>query len=183
MAARIVDDGPTESATVEAFLATFSRIESHLRRAVKADKYIGFADLLVRFDPRRTWRDRDDMMLFAEIRNLLAHRLHGVPAIPTASTVRAIEPIWQRLNAPERVIPRFQRSVVRVSPTDTLVSVLDLVRKNDFSQFPVYRSDRFVGLITENGITRWMAHHVHSVDSIVDLNDVSISVAVKEEET
>ena len=78
---------------------------------------------------------------------------------------------------------RVSSATFYVSPTDTLVSVLDLVRKNDFSQFPVYRSDRFIGLITENGITRWMAHHVHSVDSIVDLNDVTVSVVVKEEET
>jgi predicted transcriptional regulator len=183
MAVRVVAEPSAEAATVERFLAAFSRIEAHLRREVKADKYLGFADLVARYDPRRTWRDREDMMLFADIRNLLAHRLHGLPAIPTASTIRAIEYIWARLNAPELVIPRFQRNVTRVSPTDTLVHVLDVVRKNDYSQFPVYRSDRFVGLITENGITRWMAHHVHTVDSIIDLHDVTVSALVKEEET
>jgi CBS domain-containing protein len=40
-----------------------------------------------------------------------------------------------------------------------------------------------VGLITENGITRWLAHHVHTVDSLVEIQDVSISALVKEEET
>jgi len=65
--------------------------------------------------------------------------------------------VWRRLSAPELVIPRFQRDVTRISHRDTLVHVLNLVRKNDFSQFPVYREGRFVGLITENGITRWMA--------------------------
>jgi predicted transcriptional regulator len=172
-----------DAAAAERFLAAFSKIEAHLRQKVKADKHLAFGDLVSRYDPGRRWRDRDDMMLFADVRNLLAHRLHGLPAIPTASTVNAIEAVWRRLSAPELVIPRFQRSVTRVSPSDSLVHVLDLVRQNDFSQFPVYRAEQFVGLITENGITRWIAHHVHTVDSLVDLRDVAVRAVVKEEET
>lgn len=174
---------PGDAAAAERFLAAFSKIEAHLRREVKADKHLAFGDLVARYDPGRSWRDRNDMMLFADVRNILAHRQHGLPAIPTVSTVNAIEDAWRRISAPELVIPRYQRAVTRVSPGDTLVHVLDLVRKNDFSQFPVYRADRFVGLITENGITRWMAHHVHTVDSLVDLRDVAVSAVVKEEET
>lgn len=183
MAFQTATERPGDAAAAERFLAAFSKIEAHLRREVKADKHISFGDLAARYDPGRRWRDRNDMMLFADVRNLLAHRLHGFPAIPTASTVNAIEEVWRRLSAPELVIPRFQRDVTRVSPSDTLMHVLDLVRKNDFSQFPVYRGDRFVGLVTENGITRWMAHHVHTVDSLVDLRDVAVSAIVKEEET
>jgi len=183
MALRTSTDRAEDAAAAERFLAAFSKIEAHLRREAKADKHLAFGDLVARYDPGRRWRDRDDMMLFADVRNLLAHRLHGLPAIPTASTVTVIEDVWRRLSAPELVIPRFQRDVTRVSHRDTLVHVLDLVRKNDFSQFPVYREDRFVGLITENGITRWMAHHVHTVDSLVDLRDVAVSAVVKEEET
>ena len=150
---------------------------------MKADKHLAFGDLVARYDPGRRWRDRDDMMLFADVRSLFGASSPRPSAIPTASTVDVIEDVWRRLSAPELVIPRFQRDVTRVSPRDTLVNVLDLVRKNDFSQFPVYREDRFVGLITENGITRWMAHHVHTVDSLVDLRDVAVSAVVKEEET
>jgi predicted transcriptional regulator len=47
----------------------------------------------------------------------------------------------------------------------------------------VYRAEQFVGLITENGITRWIANHVHTVDSLVELRDVFVRAVVKEEET
>src|SRR5260221_10511414 len=104
MALQLATERPGDSAAAERFLAAFSKIEAHLRREVKADKYIGFGDLVARYDPKRSWRDRDDMMLFADLRNLLAHRLHGLPAIPTVSTVGAIEDAWRRLSAPELVI-------------------------------------------------------------------------------
>jgi hypothetical protein len=102
---------------------------------MKADKYLGFAEVVARYEAKRTWRDREEMMLFADIRNLLAHRLHGLPAIPTRSTLRAIEDIWRRLNAPEIVIPRFQRSVIRVSPTDTLVQCSTLFARITLANF------------------------------------------------
>jgi hypothetical protein len=40
----------------------------------------------------------------------------------------------------------------------------------------------FKGLLTENGITRWLAHHVTKTLSIVDLEDVSVRDVVPEEE-
>jgi len=55
MAVRVVAEPSAEAATVERFLAAFSRIEAHLRREVKADKYLGFADLVARLGTVRNF--------------------------------------------------------------------------------------------------------------------------------
>jgi hypothetical protein len=67
-------------------------------------------------------------------------------------------------------------------PQDTLADVLRLIGKLSLSQFPIYSSTTFKGLLTENGITRWLAHHVTKTLSIAELEDVSVQDVVPEEE-
>jgi hypothetical protein len=60
--------------------------------------------------------------------------------------------------------------------------VLKVIEQRDYSQFPVYASERFLGLLTENGITRWLAHHVTSNLSLVELEKVSVKEVLENEE-
>jgi predicted transcriptional regulator len=57
-----------------------------------------------------------------------------------------------------------------------------LIKKHDYSQFPIYDEDEFVGLLTENGITRWLAKHVTQVLSLVDFEEIPVSALLQEEE-
>ena len=97
--------------------------------------------------------------------------------------MQRIETVATDLTNPKRAIPTFRRKVITVKSDDSLAAVLQLVDEHDFSQFPVYRGDRFVGLLTENGITRWLAHHVSTAISLVELEDVPVRSVVREEET
>jgi hypothetical protein len=51
MALQLATERPGDSGAAERFLATFSKIEAHLRREVKADKHVGFSELIARYDP------------------------------------------------------------------------------------------------------------------------------------
>ena len=55
-----------------------------------------------------------------------------------------------------------------------------LLRDLDFSQFPIYDTQNsFVGLLTENGITRWLANKVvHGGEEAVNLTE-PVSNALK----
>lgn len=46
----------------------------------------------------------------------------------------------------------------------------------------MYASERFLGLLTENGITRWLAYHVASNVSLVELEEVSVKEVLENEE-
>jgi predicted transcriptional regulator len=80
-------------------------------------------------------------------------------------------------------VPRFQRSGEVVTPDESLAKVLKRVSQKEYSQFPVYDGDKFRGLLTENGITRWLAHHVSKKMSLVELEEVPIKQVLPEEET
>jgi predicted transcriptional regulator len=87
------------------------------------------------------------------------------------------------MTRPERAIPTFERPVETLGPSESLATVLRTIRKRDYSQFPVYDDGlRFRGLLTENGITRWLAGHVATQLSLVELEDVPVKVVLREEE-
>ncbi len=63
-----------------------------------------------------------------------------------------------------------------------VASALAQVR-NNYSQFPVYSGDAFQGLLTENGITRWLARaHAGHETSIVDLEEERVDAVLALEE-
>ena len=83
---------------------------------------------------------------------------------------------------PETIIPKFQTAVETVALEHTLGRVLRLVHTRDYSQFPVYENDRFRGLLTENGITRWLARHVSNSLSLVDLDEIPVAKVLRDQE-
>jgi predicted transcriptional regulator len=64
---------------------------------------------------------------------------------------------------------------------DSLASVLQLVAKCEYSQFPVYQAGKFKGLVTGNGITRWLAQYSLS-ESLIDFSDISVGEVLSKEE-
>jgi len=72
--------------------------------------------------------------------------------------------------------------VETASVEDSLARVLKIIRQRDYSQFPVYEGDCFCGLLAENGITRWLAHHVATEISLVELDDIPIKQVLENEE-
>ena len=49
------------------------------------------------------------------------------------------------------------------------MAVFAAINKNDFSQFPVFQGSNFLGLLTENGITRCVSKRVHDHTSLLGL--------------
>jgi predicted transcriptional regulator len=83
---------------------------------------------------------------------------------------------------PLRAFPTFRRKVETILLHDSLSRVLKIIAQRDYSQFPVYDAERFQGLLTENGITRWLAHHVTNNLSLVELDDIPVKQVLRNEE-
>ncbi|MCB0782547.1 MAG: CBS domain-containing protein, partial [Flavobacteriales bacterium] len=130
--------------------------------------------------------DLDLLLLVGEIRNLIVHRrTKSIPqvAVPSEEVVRRLEAVRDRLMNPPKVLPKYQCKVESVQLSDDLASVLRKINERDYSQFPVFDGERFKGLLTENGITRWIAHHISGEFTLVDFEDIPVRSLFKEEET
>jgi CBS domain-containing protein len=125
------------------------------------------------------------MSTFAEIRNFLVHtrtRPEFVAAVPHPDTVDRIERIAESLARPKRVTPTFRTEVAAFSPDQPLTDLLRIVHERDVTFFPIVGSDGFQGLITGNGIMRWLAW-LADEDPLTDLSEIPVSSILGFEES
>src|SRR3972149_5078464 len=183
---RAVGISQTEQDRIERFLTAFNCIKKHLQEELNQGPKVDMRELVKHYSAQHTgWRDADILCPLGTLRNLLVHERYGPHkyfAVPTEETVLTIEQIRDRLLRPERVIPRFQKGVKKVDMANPLADVLALIVEHDFSQFPVYECEQFRGLLTENGIPRWLAHHSRNTDTLVELTEVPVQKLFDEEE-
>jgi predicted transcriptional regulator len=174
-----------ESARTRVFLNSINRVEKELQRA------LGDSDAKLKVATRKyaqshpQWADEHELLALADIRNILAHN-DGIPhrmAIPTPEAVNAIKAIEKRLFSPELAGQRFRRSVRRIGPGTPILSILKLVHALDYSQFPVVEGGKVVGLLTENGLARWLAKHATDATTQLDLKRTNASTILKSQES
>ncbi len=171
---------------IQQFEADYNAIDHFLRKALNVDKIVSFTHLVNEYSRRHGgWRDADLLRRLAEVRNAIVHEKlepYSYLAVPTLSTVKEIQACRERLTKPALVIPTFQRKVEVLSIQDSLGQALRIIAKRDYSQFPVYEDRRFKGLLTENGITRWIANHVVDKDlSLIDVDEVPVKEVLSQE--
>ena len=166
-----------EQSLLERFEAAYNRIDRELRERTDLDGT--FSSILYRYEERtRSWRDGEELKRLSRLRNVIVHdkvAAYRYAAIPTPEVVDRIEAIYQRLTSPETAYSESrQNEVVKISTDTTVEAVLGLIHKHDFSQFPVYEQNRFAGLLTENGITRWLSRYVQDHEPLIELGDVRV---------
>lgn len=146
------------------FVVAFNKIEKYFDKEIDENKYVPFyrAVQRLRHTNPTVQRYQDDLLEYSELRNAIIHErteAHFAIAEPHDQVVDQIEKIAQELTAPKLVIPTFSKDLQTVDGKDQLRNVFQLIKDTDYSQFPVYRNQQFVGLLTDKGITHWLARH------------------------
>ena len=171
---------------IEKLEADYNAVDRFLRAALDAHDHVGFAKLVRSYANEHVgWADAEFLITIAKIRNLIVHErtdLHRHVVIPTLAVAEGLKDCKERLMNPARAVPTFQRTVETISIDDTLSRVLKVIEERDYSQFPVYQDKRFRGLLTENGVTRWLARHVSQSVPSARLGDVPVSEVLQNEE-
>lgn len=185
----VCDDGglsKDQLDVIERFEADYNVVEQFLRKNLGTDKYVTFAHLVNTYSRKHPgWRDADLLRVIGDVRNAIVHgktEPYHYVAVPTPALAQSVRACKERLTSPARAIPIFQRKVESVSVHDDLAKVLRVIKDRDYSQLPVYDGEKFRGLLTENGITRWLAHHVTTNISLVELEDVPVKEVLQNEE-
>ena len=171
---------------IQQFEADFNVVDHFLRVALDSEDHVGFTKLVRRYSNEHVgWADAEFLTTIAKIRNLIVHErthLHRHVVIPTLAIAEGLKHCKERLMNPARAVPTFQRTVETISMHVTLSRVLKTINERDYSQFPVYDDKRFRGLLTENGVTRWLARHVSQSVSSARLGDIPVSQVLQNEE-
>lgn len=170
-----------EARNSDRFLAAFNRIEAYLKEEGDSSKYESFSRAL----NKATYSNpmikgfKEDLEKFSNLRNIIIHeeiRPNFVIAEPHIEVVERIEKIAEMFERPQRVIPKFNREVKKVNLNDNISVPLRLIR-NGFSQFPVYNNGKFMGLLSDKCIAKWLAYFVD--EGIKSIGEVSVEEILK----
>ncbi|MEK4227973.1 CBS domain-containing protein [Solibacillus sp. FSL H8-0538] len=144
------------------FLTAFNRIDHTLRDIIGAKDFMPFYRLIDQAKKKNPLvrKYEDDLRSYADLRNAIVHHrtsMDFVIAEPHGQVVEKIERIDEVLAKPKLVGQLFRKRVMTFQTTDSLKNVLKAIRKQKYTQFPVYDDHVFQGLITTVGITNWLA--------------------------
>lgn len=146
------------------FLAAYAVIEQELRKRWGVpggrDSFRHMVEVLSKNDALIR-RFREDLIEYSELRNAIVHERISpdyLIAVPLEDIVCSIERIAADLTKPPLVIPKFSRKVVVLDVSTPISEVLKLIRMTEYTQFPVYKGNKYVGLLTDGSIARWAAH-------------------------
>lgn len=183
-------NSPAELDLIERFITSYNAIDNHLQNILNNGHSSSFRSLVDLYAKRhRGWKDAELLRTCGGLRNLLVHEKvepYEYPCVPIEKLVLGLEAARDRLLHPQRVIPRFERKVVTIKAKDSLAHVLKLIHELKITHFPVYEDSasksHFAGVLTENGITRWLAEHTANGMSLVDLAEEPVAEVLAREE-
>mgnify|MGYP001412456494 CR=1 FL=1 len=155
----------------ERFIAAYNMIDKTIKREFRFNDHVPFTRMIDRVRKRHPVIEKYEQVLreYAQLRNAIVHERtepHYIIAEPHEEVVNQIEQIRDLLINPEYLIPKFKRNVLTFQANDNLSLVLEAIRKHGYTQFPVFKHNEFIGLITDNGIARWLATHSMDRDTV-----------------
>ncbi|SFB08254.1 MULTISPECIES: CBS domain-containing protein [unclassified Bacillus (in: firmicutes)] len=155
----------------ERFEIAFNQIHTELRKLVKLEDSDHFLDLLHKAKNRHASIRNffDDLKSYARLRNALVHeksRENFYIAEPHLEVVERIENISQFLQSPPSVLSIASGRVKTYDAFEEVKDFLEDTKDDPYSQFPIYRGNKFVFLLTEGGLRSFFAEKIngHTID-------------------
>lgn len=156
------------------FLNAFIEIEGALKTISKNTRNRPFYQLITdaaKYDP--FVRDISvELREYGDLRNAIVHeRINDAPiAEPHLEVVERLEMIRELLQSPPRVVPLFIKEVVTCGHDESLGKVAKRMLEHAFSKIPVYQGEEFLGLLTAEAITYWLADRISDQGFLVEEN-------------
>ncbi len=167
----------------EKFLETYNNLDQYLKKEVRADDYVSYANKVRGSKNIVVTRFKDELLSFGTLRNAIVHNPkidNKAIAEPHDSTVLRFNEIYEMVTNPKKVIPTFQFDVVGAHKDDYINDILKKMKRKSFSQFPVFDSNEtIVELINNNTISRWLASEIDENGTII-IDGVTVEKLIPE---
>lgn len=145
---------------VDRFIAIYNELDHYLRNLLHRREWVSFKELVITASKfhRVVRKYREDLLQIADLRNILVHSFTGKAiAEPTDYAIKIANRIKDLIISPPTVIPKFEKEVITVQSNEKIKDVIKRMKQNDFSKFPVYNGNHFIGLLTAETVVRWLA--------------------------
>ncbi|TDM05202.1 CBS domain-containing protein [Macrococcus lamae] len=142
----------------ERFISTFNQLHEVMKNYAKRDDNFGALFYQLKEKHPVIKQYKDDVDLARQLRNLLIHEKKDAFNIaePTTEFIDKLDMIRLQIVNPATV-SLFNKEVICLNVTDSLINTLSLVKQHQVSQYPVFEGHRFLGILTDNGLSNWLA--------------------------
>lgn len=163
---------------VREFLHVFNELQKVIAAKLGVDPDTNFGSLLYAADEKqdkviKTYKRKLD--IYRQFRNILVHSTineHESIANPSQSLIEEMKVVKEKIEYPKVVSDLFLEKVISFNQNDKLKDVLETIKENQISQFPVFQENKLIGLISENGITNFLAHSI--TDDLISISGTTV---------
>ena len=115
----------------------------------------------------------ETLSMYVELRNVLVHETYDqVLAEPTDDVVNLMQHIVSRLTDSKTLKDVFKFEVTSFFDDEPIEHLFQIIQQTTFSHFPIFNQEGLLGVLTENGITHFIASKVD--EDIISLKDLTI---------
>lgn len=168
------------------FNHVFNDLQSAIAERINMSNQTNFGELI-----KKAKRNNDKVIkayekeldLIRSFRNILVHDTIAISspiAEPSEELIEMIRQLTIKIKYPKKVKDLFNAPVKSFAVTDNLNRVLQSVKDDCFSQFPVFDGNNLVGIISENGITNYLAANIE--EDVISISDITIQEVLEVDE-
>ena len=140
------------------FISAYNTIDSRLRAIYRGKGNLQFSDLVRRCaEFNNTVRKyEDDLLLCARLRNVIVHesKKDRIIAEPCDDLTRLIGHVAELLSMPPRLSVLREKNVTGIDAEATLAEALVRIAQTNYSNLPVSRKDRMLGILNNRRVVR-----------------------------
>ncbi|HFI0235304.1 hypothetical protein JNG37_01755 [Streptococcus suis] len=118
----------------------------------------------------------DNLYVARQLRNLMVHEKRtGLKEVaqPSQELIAVLEKVIAQYESPVTLADYLASSQkarpISFSITTPLSQALEVVDREHFSKFPLFSQTGYQGLLSENGISNWLARSIHESTSLKEL--------------
>ncbi len=142
------------------FISAYNTIDSRMRSIYRGKGNLQFSDLVRRCaEFNNTVRKyEDDLLLCARLRNVIVHesKRDRIIAEPCAEITQLICHVAELLSQPPKLSVLKEKNVTGIEADATLADAVTRIAQTNYSNLPVYRGERMIGILNNRRIVRVM---------------------------
>ena len=140
------------------FISAYNTIDSRLRAIYRGKGNLQFSDLVRRCAEfnKTVRRYEDDLLLCARLRNVIVHesKKDRIIAEPCDDLTRLICHVAELLSSPPKLSALKDKNVTGIDADATLADALVRFAQTNYSNLPVYREGRMLGILNNRRVVR-----------------------------
>lgn len=163
----------------ETFLTTFENIEVYIRRLHHYSRD-PLSMLVNTSSDVAIKRNKKKLETLMTVRNALAHNGVDNYVDVKPEILNLVEEVYLDLPIHKKAQDYMTKSPVSFDMDDALSKPLQVIKESKLIRFPIYQNDILVGVLSDNGISHWLAENIDN--DVISIQETRIYDVVKHDE-